>query len=339
MRLHMLHGQVTDTTLVDSEDMRGETPRDGVSAEVSHLGKTLCEIVSAKMGNTCLRSRPGDVPWSNTVEDYYPVDARSRWTSSSAPVPQLLRALDAERGAYHNFLEAVTQFVPLLRQVPHEMQLNSPNMPFWKNTWFSALDAAALMTTLAWKAPKAYIEIGSGNSTCFANFVRKQAGLATTITSIDPHPRRDIHLICDTQIRSGLETCDLAIFDSIEPGDIVFFDGSHRVFSNSDTTVFFFEVLPRLKPGVFVHIHDIFLPDDYPSEWDRRLYNEQYVVAAMLLCRERPFSLVAPVWFMCRDPDLSKRVRNIFKSPGGDDIPFTYPAPNGRPGSSFWIQT
>jgi hypothetical protein len=281
----------------------------------------------------------GTLPWSNTVEDYYPVDARSRWTSARAPTPQLLRALDSGRSEYHKFLDEVARFAPLLRQVPQDIQSDVPNMPYWKNTWFSALDAAALVTMLAWKRPKTYIEIGSGNSTCFANFTRTQASLATKITSIDPNPRRDIHLICDTQIRSGLETCDLAIFYDIEAGDIVFFDGSHRVFSNSDTTVFLFEVLPQLKPGVFVHIHDIFLPDDYPPEWDRRLYNEQYVVAAMLLCQERPFSIIAPISFICRDPDLSERVRDIFKAPDGDDIPFTYPAPHNRPGSSFWILT
>jgi methyltransferase family protein len=152
------------------------------------------------------------------------------------------------------------------------------------------------------------------------------------MTSIDPAPRQEIDRICDRIIRSPLESCDLGVFDELAPGDTLFFDGSHRAFSNSDVVVFFFEVLPRLRSGVIVHIHDIFIPDDYPAVWNQRLYNEQYILAAMLMCEKPPFRVVAPVAFICQDEALSASAKRAFISPtGGRDIPFMQT-------SSFWLE-
>ena len=97
----------------------------------------------------------------------------------------------------------------------------------------------------------------------FARHAIRTGNLKTTIMSIDPKPRAEIDSLCDRVMRLPLELCDLNLFRELEPGDILFFDGSHRIFANSDVTVFFIEVLPRLKPGVLVHVHDIFLPADY----------------------------------------------------------------------------
>ncbi len=116
----------------------------------------------------------------------------------------------------------------------------------------------------------------------------------------------------------------------------MFFDGSHRVFSNSDASVFFLEVMPRLKPGVIVHIHDIALPDDYPEIWSRRLYNEQYALAAMLLCGRPPFRILAPIAFLCRDKALSESIESILSPPGKPSIPLS-PDPE-TPNGSFWVE-
>jgi hypothetical protein len=59
-------------------------------------------------------------------------------------------------------------------------------------------------------------------------------------------------------------------------------------------TVFFLEVLPQLRPGALVHLHDVFLPDDYPPAWINRLYSEQYLLGVMLLCEARRFALFYP---------------------------------------------
>src|ERR1700733_3021445 len=98
-------------------------------------------------------------------------------------------------------------------------------------------------------APARYMEIGSGYSTRFARHAIQTVGLSTVIASLDPKPRAGIDALCDTVIRRRLEEADLAVFDQLEAGDILFFDGTHRALTNSDVTVFFLELLPRLKPG------------------------------------------------------------------------------------------
>ena len=99
-----------------------------------------------------------------------------------------------------------------------------------------------------------------------ARLVVRDHHLRTRVISSDPRPRVEIHSLCDEGIRHPLESIDLAVFDQLAPGDILFIDSSHRVFTNSDVNVVFLEVLPRLQPGVLVHLNDIFLLYDYPPE-------------------------------------------------------------------------
>jgi hypothetical protein len=132
-------------------------------------------------------------------------------------------------------------------------------------------------------------------------------GLESRIISIDPEPRVPIDKLCDTFLRQPLGDVDLSIFSGLQRGDIVFIDGSHRSFQNSDVTVFLTDVVPRLPSGVIYGMHDVFLPLDYGEsvlspEWpDERLpypraeielaisdfiprfYNEQYLMSAYLL--------------------------------------------------------
>lgn len=112
------------------------------------------------------------------------------------------------------------------------------------------------------------------------------------ITSIDPEPRSEIDSLCNTVVRSRLEDISPSFFDSMQKGDVLFFDGSHRCFQGSDVTVFFMDILPRLQNGVTVGIQDIFLPFDYPSKWTRRFYNEQYLLGTALLYGPEAFNIL-----------------------------------------------
>ena len=301
--------------------------------------KDLVRSAGRRAGVDIFRASTEPFRWSHTVHDYHPVVPTSRWKPGRAPHDNLRAVLAREFDAYGQFLTALEAQVDLLHSVPHEADGVDPTRPHWNNTWFTALDAAALMTMLAWKRPGRYVEIGSGCSTCFARYTIDALGLPTTITSIDPVPRREIDALCDRSLRSPLEACDLSVFDDLRAGDIVFFDGSHRAFANSDVTVFFFDVMPRLAPGVIVQIHDIFIPDDYPAAWNCRLYNEQYLLAAMLMCGAPPFRVTVPVMYLCQDPAIGARVRAIFAARRpGPDIPFLYPNDSGTPGASFWLE-
>ena len=259
--------------------------------------------------------------WSDSVEHFYPVTPLPRWGYGKPVHPQISYILNSRREDILSFLDQIALYGKILEGVSLEGDPNSAT-PYWNNPSFGYLDAAVLITMVAANKPTRYFEIGSGNSTKFARYTINSARLSTHIISLDPHPHVQIDQICDTVIRGRLEDCDLSLFDQLQAGDILFFDGSHRAFTNSDVTVFFLEIIPRLKSGVIIHIHDIFLPSDYPLDWEKRMYSEQYMLAAMLLCPTQPFKVLVPNFFISEDAELRKRV-----PPFADLI-----------GSSFWIK-
>ena len=165
--------------------------------------------------------------------------------------------------------------------------------PSWTSTYVSPLDGAMLCAVLAEYRPARYVEVGSGTSTRFARRTVDLLGLGTTVCSIDPQPRAEVDALCDEVVRTDLQRVGRERFEALSAGDVVFLDGSHRALMASDVAVFFLEVLPALAPGVVVHVHDIFLPADYPPEWRPRAYSEQYVVGAALL-GDPSLEVVAP---------------------------------------------
>jgi len=137
------------------------------------------------------------------------------------------------------------------------------------------------------------VEIGAGWSCLLMadalNRNQEEGSKPTQVTQIEPYPRRELLSALPAHWKMHdviLQRADLGLFESLEAGDVCFYDGSHVARAGSDVVWFFFEVLPRLKPGVLVHIHDIFWPSDYPDEWifERgQTWNEQYVLQAFLM--------------------------------------------------------
>jgi hypothetical protein len=123
-----------------------------------------------------------------------------------------------------------------------------------------------------------------------------------------------------------------SIFDELEAGDIVFFDGSHRSFMNSDVTVFFIDVLPRIKPGVIVHLHDINLPWDYPDFFKTWYWNEQYMLAVYLMCSKDTLNPLLPTSWICRNEFFKKQIANPFVDLGSDDANMAW-----QGGGSIWF--
>lgn len=146
--------------------------------------------------------------------------------------------------------------------------------------WFPALDGAAAYALVRDRKPQHIIEVGSGHST---RMLAKAMGGMGEILAIDPAPRADIAGLPGVQIvPSTVQTVALNLFDRLVPGDVLFLDSSHILMPGSDVDLLINRVLPRLPPGVLVHIHDIFLPFDYPSVWGWRAYNEQLGVVPLL---------------------------------------------------------
>ena len=242
--------------------------------------------------------------------------------------PELNRILAAGRGRYEAVLDDLATLQPDFAALSTGGHYDLRE-PFWFNAWFPPLDGMALTHFLRANDPARFIEIGSGVSTKFARRAVELYGLRTHLTSIDPQPRNQIDTLCDTVIRKPLEDSDPAIFDALEPGDILFLDSSHRSFQGSDVTVFFLDILPRVRPGVIIHIHDIYLPDDYISGHVSRMWNEQYLLATALLFGGDAFEILFPCWFVHRDPALSARANSALRRGPLEGVNLY--------GASFWL--
>ena len=132
-------------------------------------------------------------------------------------------------------------------------------------------------------------------------------------------------------VRAPLEGLDLSLFARLEPGDMVFLDGSHRVFMNADTVAFFLEVLPALADGVLVGVHDIRLPDDYAPEIADRWYSEQYLLACWLLAESPRVTPLVPAAYISHHTTLGAVLDPLWASPGFEPVE--------RHGDAFWFVT
>lgn len=264
----------------------------------------------------------------------YPVKPLSRYGYGKPSHYKLYEIINKNRIEYKNKLERFLRFKESFWRIPTRKP-STPQGPHWMNNWIPGLDAVALYSFLCLNNPKRYFEIGSGNSTKFARKAILDHNLQTKITSIDPQPRTGITSICDTIIRHPLEDVDLRIFDELEAKDILFIDGSHRVFMNSDVTVTFLDILPRLRPCVLVEFHDILLPYDYPPTWRELYFSEQYLLAVSLLAEGNNFDIVLPNFFLSRDPELNDVLAPIW----GNREMYIVERHGWSHGWSFWIQT
>jgi hypothetical protein len=263
------------------------------------------------------------------IEDYYPHNMQRRYGGDYPAHKELEAILNNNYIGYESLAKKFVKYFDQLRTVSFDPNVNDSSKPFWNNSFFSGIDAVSLYCITSIKKPNLYIEIGSGHSTRFFAEAVKANAIDSKIISIDPEPRSEINALCDDNIRKPLEECDLGIFDTLEEGDFLFFDGSHRVLQNSDNTVFFLEVIPRIKPGVLIHIHDIFWPFDYPNVWIKRMYSEQYVLGAMLLYAPEKFNIIFPNTYLSFCTQLYKIFDPLWETPGFEKII--------RTGGSFWF--
>ncbi len=154
--------------------------------------------------------------------------------------------------------------------------------PRWNQDWFATLDAAILYAMIRARAPRLLLEIGSGHSTRFAARAILDGKLPTRHVAIDPAPRADCSGLAVDLQRVMLDDIDPKLFGDLRAGDILFIDSSHILMPGTDVDQLFNRILPLLPRGIVIHIHDIFLPDDYPADWAWRGYNEQLAVLPLL---------------------------------------------------------
>jgi hypothetical protein len=246
------------------------------------------------------------------IELDYPVIPRVRHGGDEPVEPRLGKLIGAGDARY---AETISSFLPLvesLSKIPAKSE--QPGKPHWNNGWIPAFDAVSLYAQLVLRNPPMYLEIGSGNSTKFARQAISDFDLRTKIVSIDPCPRSDVDAICDEVIRMPFEDAPTEAYSILSSTDMLFFDGSHRSFQNSDVTVFFTELLPALPNGILTGVHDILLPCDYPADWLNRHYSEQYLLACWLLAGDR-LHIDLPLRHCSWRPDLGGILDPLWNHP------------------------
>jgi hypothetical protein len=207
------------------------------------------------------------------------------------------------------------------------------------NGSFMAVDAHVYYCLIRHFKPRRVVEIGSGNSTLVAAAAclrNAEEGAAPRLTAIEPYPPpflREGLPGLSRLVEAKVQDVGMDTFTSLEAGDILFIDSTHVLREGGDVQLEYCEILPRLAPGVIVHIHDISLPKVYPRVYFEENYyywNEQYLLQAFLAFNSK-FEVMWPGnYMMLRHPE---RVRAAF--PEFDAMREDYPT--SEP-SSFWMR-
>jgi predicted O-methyltransferase YrrM len=145
---------------------------------------------------------------------------------------------------------------------------------------YTAVDARVLYYMLRELKPERYIEVGSGLSTFYcslANQSNSAAGSPMQITCIEPYPYPALQTIDNIQLlEDEVQNIPLSVFDQLEANDVLFIDSSHVIKIDGDVPYLFLEVLPRLKKGVVVHVHDIPFPYNVPYPPELWIFGQQW---------------------------------------------------------------
>jgi predicted O-methyltransferase YrrM len=193
------------------------------------------------------------------------------------------------------------------------------------NTFYSTPDAEVLYLMIRSLAPKRIVEVGSGNSTRIIRQAIADGQLKVNHVAIDPEPRAEISGLSDRILRQRYEETDLSEeLYALDVNDVLFIDSSHLVHVANDVTKLFCNAIPALRPGVAVHVHDVFLPFDYPEPFCTNYsgWGEQYLLQVMLAARPR--EILWPGYYVQKQrPELC------------EGLPFLA---SGR-AQSFWFRT
>ncbi|MES2229710.1 MAG: class I SAM-dependent methyltransferase [Pseudomonadota bacterium] len=197
------------------------------------------------------------------------------------------------------------------------------------NTFCNTPDAEIYAAMIMDRKPPTLVEVGSGFSTLIARKAVSFAHSDTRIVVYDPYPRTDVKPAADELHLAPVEQSDLA-GRHWAAGDLLFIDSSHICRTRGDLPYLFCNVIPSLPPGVLVHVHDIFLPYDYPNLYDQWCHTEQYLLACMLAHSRRYKVVLATHWLSRAHPAA---MNEAFGALAG--VPSSAPH---HLGCSFWFE-
>lgn len=171
------------------------------------------------------------------------------------------------------------------------LENKSPNYKFsLKNTFFRHGDAEIYYQLIRYLKPKNILEVGSGHSTLIAlEAIKKNEEndkIKTQITCIEPYENNWLNNLNIQVLRKKIEDIEKSYYLNLSNGDMLFIDSSHIIRPQGDVLKIYLEIIPKLNKGVIVHIHDIFTPKNYPSQWlvqENKFWNEQYLLEALIM--------------------------------------------------------
>lgn len=256
-------------------------------------------------------------------------DVAARATKSPGPLPRALPGIELREEHQRAHLQAMAREYNELPPFPADP---TPGYRYYHvndEHWY--FDGVSLRHFLLSARPRRVIEIGAGYSSALMLDVDEQHAMDIRFTFIDPDLVRLRRLATPADkakheiMERKVQQVPLDLFDELNAGDILYIDSSHVCKMDSDVNWYLFEILPRLKPGVFVHIHDIGYPFDYPL-WlfqEGRSWNEPYVLRA----------------FLMYNPAFQIEFFTAFMSSFHIDfIRENMPMCERRPGGAFWMR-
>jgi hypothetical protein len=221
---------------------------------------------------------------------YSPIPARddvisnSKRPSATASLPDINLRHDAQR-------ELLEQYTSYYNQISFPEEKTSGFRYCFNQNFFLYADAIFLYSFIRHFKPKRIIEIGSGfSSAVMLDTLERFPYGKVDVTFIEPYPARLLGALkAEDQasvkiIEQKVQEVDPGLFNSLQAGDLLFVDSSHVVKYGSDVQKVFYDILPKLPVGVFVHFHDIFFPFEYPATWlsEGRYWNENYFLRSFL---------------------------------------------------------
>jgi Methyltransferase domain len=221
-----------------------------------------------------------------------PLIHREEWRRDEARLfaepPHALAAIDLREDEQLQLLE---QFARLYPDIPFLPRRGPGQRYQYDNEAYSYSDAIFLNCMIRHARPRRLVQVGSGWSSCATlDTNERYFGSLIQTTFIDPHPELLLSLTSEADharmrvLRERLQDVALSEFTALDAGDILFIDSTHVSKLGSDVNRLFFEILPALATGVYVHLHDIFFPFEYPKAWieEGRSWNEAYLLRAFL---------------------------------------------------------
>jgi predicted O-methyltransferase YrrM len=269
------------------------------------------------------------------IRDHYyqPLINPRKYLQKPLNAPRVLPGIQWNIDEQLNLLKAF-HYQDELRAIPMNQKDAEPLGFYYNNNpSLCAADAEFLYSIIRHFKPRRVIEVGCGYSTRLAVQAEKKnlagnAEQSCTHVCIEPYEMPWLEKLDVQVMRSKVEDVPLATFSQLEAGDLLFIDSSHMIRPQGDVLFEFLEILPTLRPGVLIHVHDVFSPRDYPKDWIEEQHvqwNEQYLLEAFLSFNSQ-FRIIGAVNLLKKEHAKAL----------GEACPVTGGRPDDEPGS-FWM--